>query len=274
MQKGIVYENVLTLSKRVQDGLFNIILIFGPTRSGKSTLAFQIAKTICQEVGVPFNDDNIHFSAAKLVEWLNGQKKQVGILDEGAFEMKAEDWHNAASKNLRKYIDTAAKFNQTIIVCIPKIKELHSSLVSNYHSRGFRTQINFKQNKKTGEMTWRPGNCKGYKGKKLFNQWEFEKKLNWDEDTMYKLPCTIGPYSYGKDLSFMDEVAYNKKKEEAIAQLQLDDKDENKTNALKLGKLCLYVHTNEKMPYEKIGKLIDSHTNTVGTLVRLAKSEL
>lgn len=274
MHKGIVYENVITLAKRVNDGLFNIILIFGPTRSGKSTLAFQIAKTISDKVGVPFSVDNVHFSAAELVAWLDGKKKAVGILDEGAFEMKAEDWHNAASKNLRKYIDTAAKHNQTIIVNIPKIKELHSSLISNYHSRGFRTQIIIKHNKKTGEMTWRPGNCKGYKGKKLFNQWEFEKKLNWDEDTMYKLPCTIGPYSYGKDISFIDEAAYQKKKDEAIAKLQLDDKDENKTNAVKLGKLCMHVHKEEKLAYAKIGTIISSHANTVGNLVRLAKDEI
>lgn len=264
--KGIMQKNADVMADRVKiGGLFNIIVIFGPTRSGKSTLAFQIAKHISEKLGVPFTVDNIHFDAEEYIKFLTGKKFYVGVLDEAAFDMKGEDWYNKASKKLRKYINTAAKFNQTLIICIPKLGSIHSDFVTDFHSRGIRTHISYKQ-KPDGTNVWTRGVAKGYVGEKFFKQWEHEKKFKKQENELWVYEKTIGPFQFSKNISFIDEAAYQKKKEKAIESLD-EDYDKN-DDRLKVAKLAKFLKEEKNLPYREIASILDVHENTIGNLIR------
>lgn len=158
------------LIRKINKGFFNILLIFGATRSGKSTLAFQLGDYIAQNVGVTFTDKEVFFDAAALeAECSKGKKNAVFMLDEAAFDLTGEDWAKDAQKRLKTYFSVAAKYNQTFILIIPHIEELRKYFVINEHTRGIEVYYDRK--------TLRRGRCKLYSRSKL-RQIYYLRKMN------------------------------------------------------------------------------------------------
>jgi hypothetical protein len=263
-------ENAKALAWRSLAGMPNIILIFGPTRWGKSTLAFCLAKEISEVCKVPFTVDNIDFDAEILVsEASNGKKHHVYVLDEGAFQLKGEDWQNKASKILRKFFNTAAMYNQTFIICIPFIGELHKAFIKDEHACGFRVHAKLNRKADKPEDMYKKGFVKAYK-KYLYAQWKGEKD-NVHHSTLWKYASDVPICKFPKDISFIDEDKYQEKKKAAIKKLADDESASDKSHQRKAGLLAKYVHKEQKLSYQKIGEIIGSHENTVGRLIRAVK---
>ena len=264
-------SNVEDLAIKSQAGMFNIILIFGPTRYGKSTLSFQIAKTISDYCKVPFGNENIELDAEKLMEVASlGKKHHVYVLDEGAFDLKGEDWQGKANKTLRKFFNTAAKYNQTFIINIPLIGSLHSDFVRDDHARGIRVNAQVNMDAVDPLKRYKRGYAKLYNNF-LVGQWEGCKK-KYPHSLLWKFYADTPVVSFNSNISFIDEEAYQQKKDEAIKKLG-EDKKPSGEDKKRLSLACNYLHNEYKMSYENIGKVIKVSENTVGRIVRLEKKK-
>lgn len=266
LHEGFLRSNALTLAKRVKHGgLFNIILIFGATRSGKSTLGFNIGAEIAQYCGVPFGKSHITFKAEEIVNWASkGTKFGVYMLDEGAFDVLGEEWYKKANRDLRKFIMVAAKYNQTLIVNIPEIKDLHQRIVKDYHARGFCTSIKYDRNNPKDENKWQRGFVKGYKGKDLYDFYERSKKGE-SIDFIYKTQkATLKECRFPKDYSkVIDDAIYQEMKDKAIEELTQElDNDPNDVR-YKIFLLVEHVKRKYKMSNKEACKVMDIHVQTL-----------
>jgi hypothetical protein len=267
LYKGYLRDNAKELAWRSLAGMPNIILIFGPTRWGKSTLSFCLGKEIATHCKVPFSVDEIEFDAEYLVkEASKGKKHHVYVLDEGAFQLKGEDWQNKASKVLRKFFNVAAKYNQTIIINIPFIGELHKSFIKDEHTCGLRVNARKNSKAKNPNELYERGFVKGYK-KSLSTQWHCERN-DIHHSLLWKFRPDMPICKFPKDTSFIDEVAYQKKKDAAIQTLNDQDSGSEKTYKNYAGLFAKQLHKVHKYSYLEAGKVAGIHENTIGRIIR------
>jgi hypothetical protein len=131
---------------RVKSGMFNIIIVFGATRSGKSTITRQIAHYMSKEIGVPFTlKDNVTFEADKLVEMANNpdKLKWCFVLDEASNDLMSADRGNRFQLLLTKFYNIAAKYNQTHFILLPNLQQLKKDFLTDFHTCGLETVIKY-----------------------------------------------------------------------------------------------------------------------------------
>jgi hypothetical protein len=245
--KGVLRNSVTHLIKKIDKGFFNIILIWGATRAGKSTLGFQIGDSMARTLGVSFNEDYIFFDTAELEkECSKGAKRQVFMLDEAAFDLTGEDWAKDAQKRLKTYFSVAAKYNQTFILIIPHIEELRKYFVINEHTRG----IEVKYNRKTLER----GYCTLYTRSALRSIYYLRKMNHYGKAEMMfgfkdrfpkKIPASI------------DIEKYEKRKDDAIKSQ--NEEESNQDTKMAMIWRCL----DEGLSTKQISKIVKTSIDYV-----------
>ena len=214
---------------RIKSGLFNVFFIYGETRSGKSTVARKMAYYMAKELGVPFNvKDNVHFSVEKLGEACEGAKWGVFILDEASNDLLASDRSNMFQTYLRKYFNTAAKFNQTFFILMPHLGQCKKDFLLSRHVFGIKTYFYYNKDAKTDEERWLKG--KGV----AFNYLDLLEQLDHYNGKRYK--AYMHYYGDGRDITFDSKEPYmttsewdlyEQKKDESISDMiQSYQKDE------------------------------------------------
>lgn len=225
IQDGLLRSNSNRLVTKSKKGFFNIILVWGATRSGKTTIAAQCAKHIANNLGVPFNEDHIFFDTQELVEEAKkGKQHYVYQLDEAAFELMGEDWHLKAHKNLIKLMFTAAKFNQTFFILIPKLEKLRETIVSDEHTRGLYTYYN--------QRTFERGFFRGYSNTKVMRIYDNLRNKRYDKAKNVR-PNFKGRFSQRFE-DFIDNDKYQAKKDIAINKIGKEEKKDSKVELLLL----------------------------------------
>ncbi len=199
--------NCNNIIKRSKKGIPSYIIVWGPTRSGKTTLSIQCCQYIANELGVPFNVNQVFFKAYDLLEEAKGKKNGTFLLDEGAFDLMSNEWQKQEQKNLVKYIMTAAKYAQVFFIAIPKLHKLSHDVIEDDWSRGLEVYMNKDYTRRL---------FKGFSQKKLDLIWSIQK------DKKYRYLKNISPGFRGiftKDLGDFDVETYENKKDEAIASI-------------------------------------------------------
>jgi hypothetical protein len=202
--KPLVDKSILKIKK----GYFNVLIIFGPTRTGKTTLAARIGKYMADKLGVEFNVNHIFFKAEDLLDAAEGKKRGVFQLDEAAFNLKGAEHMAVEQRNFVKYFDTAAKYNQTFLIIIPYVEELKKRFIRDEHTRG----IEVCYNKKTLDR----GYFKAYNNHELVGVYEELKKGNYTKAAK----CPYSAFGmFGDDMSFINEEIYQANKDNAIKSI-------------------------------------------------------
>lgn len=214
----LLLPNVDARVKRIQSGMFNIIIMFGATRSGKSTFSRQLAQYMSKQLGAPFSlQQNVTFEADKLAQMANDSNKKnwCFILDEASNDLLSSDRANKFQLMLIKFYNIAAKYNQTHFILLPNVQQLKKDFLSDFHSCGFETVI--KYNRKT--QLYERGHGRAYNRvdmAKLYDNWK-RNKLN---DAMTSV-------HYGFSFSFSKEEPYWNDADEAEYQGMKDAFIEN-----------------------------------------------
>jgi len=211
VQDAGLRSNLDQLILRSKKGFPNIIVVFGPTRAGKTTSTCQNAYYVATGLNMPFTNDNIFFNSDMcLREAKKGTKHGVYVMDEAAFDLMGEDWKNKADDqiNFLKMIMTAAMFAQTFFICIPKLEKLREYIVTDDHARGLEIYYNQK--------TYEKGYFKGYNRSSLIFKWVLLRMRKYSD--AQKVNCQFRG-RFHKDMSFIDTKQYQKDKEAAIQQI-------------------------------------------------------
>jgi len=231
IQDDILKRNVMKLCEKIENNFFNLVIIYGATRAGKSTLSMQMCQDMAEKLGVPFTVDNIFFGASELLdEMKKGKRKHIYQLDEAAFNLKGADWADEVQKDLIKFIDTAAKYNQTLVIIIPYIEELKYRFIRDIHT-------------KTMEVTFNPFTYeRGYV--KLYNHNHALKKYNL---LKYKQFFQAGyikntPARFTAETGNIDMAEYDRKKDAAIQALgEKEEKGKARMGDIFAGKLINFI---------------------------------
>lgn len=251
---GVLKTSMSHLVRKIEKGFFNIVLVWGGTRTGKSTLTFKCADAVARSVGVPFNDKYIFFDANELEkECSKGKKKQVYVLDEAAFDLTGEDWSKDAQKKLKTFFSVAAKYNQTFFLIIPHIEELRKYFVINEHTRGMEVKYN-RRTLERGFVTLysRSALRTIYYLRKMNHYGKAEMVFGFKDRFSKKMPASI------------DIDAYEKRKDEAIQNQQAED--DNKDTKIAMIWRCL----DEGLKPKQIAKIV----NTSLDYIYRAKSQM
>lgn len=219
-------NNLNRLVTKIRNNFFNIIIIFGATRTGKSTLATQIGYYMSHYLGNTFTtQNNIYFNVDELVEeGKKGVKNAIYQLDEAAFDLKGTDWAKSGQKQLLVLFNTAAMYNQTYIIIIPKLEELRSHFISDEHTCGLEVYYN--------KRTFERGFYKAYTSEQLMYKYVMLKNLQYQR-AMRSVFSFHGRFN--KYMNFVDEDEYLRKKIDAINKIgetQVDDNTKIKLRAL------------------------------------------
>jgi len=249
IQSETLKSNLDRLVNKINHGFFNNLIIFGPTRSGKSTLAVQIGCYLSQKIGVSFSNDDIFFDAGKMIKVAQiGKNRKVYVLDEAAFDLMGEDWQNKFQKMLIKIFMVAAKYNQTFILLIPKLEKLREFFISDEHTRAIQVYYN----KKTLER----GFFKAFSGQNLNLLYDaLRNKRYW------KLKDIRPDFNgrFNKRINYIDIDRYNKEKDDAIKNL--GNKEKQDKYKIILVKLAMILKNEYKIPYKKISRQIGKNAN-------------
>lgn len=214
---GYLRKNVKELVLRSKQGFPNIIIVFGATRSGKTTIAAQCAKEMATQLGVKFDVDNIFFdSELCLKEAKKGHRNAIYHIDEAAFDLMGEDWKNKSDTqiNFLKLIMTAAMYAQTYFLCIPKLEKLREPIVTDDHVKGLETYYNHNNYEK--------GFFRGYDRHHLLYRYTMLRSKRYKEAAQ-TIPNFKGRFS--ANLDFLDLERYLYMKKEAIDRIGENSKD-------------------------------------------------
>jgi hypothetical protein len=150
----LLRKNVDLRVKRVtqKPSLFNIFIYFGPTRSGKSTLARQIAYHMSVATGITIEWSKcIHFDVDEMYNEASKPENEFKhyILDEASFQLMSADRSTKFQLMLQKFYNTAAKYHQTHHLIMPNLQQFKKDFLLDFHTCGFETTIRY--NKRTGQ---------------------------------------------------------------------------------------------------------------------------
>ena len=254
-------KNIYKLCEKIEKGFFNIVLVFGPTRAGKSTLTMQMAQEMAHKLKVPFDVDNIHFDAELLMKDMQkGVRRGVFQLDEAAFNAKGIDWQNEVQKNLIKYVDTAAKYNQTLFILIPYIEELKYRFIRDEHTR--LCEVSFNRN------TLERGMAKLYTYFDGLMLYDLLKKKQF-----YKAhKISYKQVKFTSETGSIDMIEYERKKDEAIQNIGKESENhvKGKRNEKKWQKrtitLAKYLIDEHNMTQAQVAELLDIARPTLSLL--------
>lgn len=219
--------------KRVanQPQLFNIIIYFGATRSGKSTLARQNVAYMSHKQGLTVDWSKvIHFSAEDLFKVAHNPKMEQAhfILDEASFQLMSEDSSRKFQLMLMKFYNTAAKYHQTHHLIMPRLFQFKKDFLLDEHVCGFETYLLYNRMKKAYTI----GHAQAYDRIDLVTCYDLWKQRQWRQAISYDSNGYSfrfndeNPYFESEDLAL-----YEKKKDKAIASLESDVAPKEKKKA-------------------------------------------
>lgn len=248
-------EHCDAIVERSRMGFPTYVIVWGPTRSGKTTLSMQCCKYIANQLNVPFDSENeIWFGAEDLLEQAKGKNKGVYLLDEGAFDLMSTEWQKKEQQNMVKYMMTAAKYAQVIFIAIPKLEKLQYDIVSDDHTRG--VEIYLSKDLKRREFRIYPQDITHMK-------WYFKKKKRFKDAK--KLKGLRGTFS--SKTQFIDMDLYENKKDKAISSI---GQDENKVNKkeIELLKVLSWLRDDTNYTYKDVGKALGKRGHALGEYLR------
>lgn len=219
--------------ERIKAGLFAIYIMIGDTRTGKSTLSRKMAWYTANALGVPISvKDNVHFFAEDLLKAMYGKNKQVFILDESSNDLLAADRGNKFQLQLIKYINTAAKYNQTLFILLPNLGQLKKDFLISSHVFGFKTRVCYDETAEKVEDRWVRGRAWALSHYDLLSLHDMYRQFRYKEYMMFGGESMI-ECNFSKEESFMtpeDYELYETKKDAAINKLnRLVEKKEKKS---------------------------------------------
>jgi hypothetical protein len=220
----VLKNNLDNRIKSAKRGVPTTFVVFGPQRSGKSTLAIQSAAYCAQQLGKEFTVDHIFFDVDSFLKESVGKKNGVFVIDEAAFDLMGVDWHKAGAKKLLKYLLTGAKYGQIVFFLIPRLEKMTRNVIDDHHSKGLEIFLS------------RDGSKRSYT---LYNNdlMRIKYKLLKDYNLMGAMKVTTvhKDWTFKPDLDFIDVETYDKKKDEAIRKItELEDKEQDSAKITQL----------------------------------------
>jgi len=227
------FEKMLQLNldqiiKRAKKGLPTYVVVWGATRSGKSTLAMQSCQYISDKLKTPWGVDHVFFDSGELMEKARGKQNHVFLLDEAAFNMMGVDWQNEQQKNMIKYMMTAAKYAPVIFICIPRLEKISANIIEDEHARGL--EVYLSKNLKSRGFT-------AYTRTNMVKKWYLLRDRRFGR--AMQVPGSFRGV-FGKDTGVIDMEQYDIKKDNAIESIgKKNNKNTDKKkwimNALNMG---------------------------------------
>jgi len=235
-------KNIDLRVKRItgKPSLFNIFIYFGPTRSGKSTLARQIAYYMSTSCGIAidwnktifFDVDDMYKEAS-----LPDNLMKHFILDEATFQLMSADRSTKFQLMLQKFYNTAAKYHQTHHLIMPNIQQFKKDFLLDFHTCGFETCIRY--NKRTGQYVIGIG--KAYNRIDLATLYTKWKKDQFVEAINYRTSGFSFNFTAKEEYwSAEDEANYQQRKDKAIqTMIRKAEKEKKPKESDEYGKLLL-----------------------------------
>lgn len=225
--------------ERIRAGLFAVYIMLGDTRTGKSTLSRKMAWYTANALGVPMSvQDNIHFFADDLLKALPGKNRGVFILDEASNDLLASDRSNKFQIQLIKYVNTAAKYNQTLFILLPNLGQLKKDFLLSSHVFGFKTRVLYNSSGETPEKRWVRGFAWAYSHYDLLTLYDLYRQYRYKQYMMFagesQISCHFTPEE--PYLTQEDYDLYESKKDAAIAKMaekknrKKEEKEEEEEN--------------------------------------------
>lgn len=225
-----LYEIVkLSHEREVRSNNDTCIIFSGKVGTGKSNITTLMCAAKSYLSGRVYNVNQVFFDPEEMLKFGTTTADQIIHFDEGVFGLLASDWQNKFSKLLMKFLYVCRKKRHFICIAIPdffKLKDFVAlersvGLVHTYLRNGVEIGrfVYFREKKKEALYNvWKRS------GIKAFNKWysfrgSFPKSL---------------PY-------ILDEEAYEKKKDIAIAGIMSDDKSSYNKEKIQLDELKMKV---------------------------------
>ena len=132
----LVYSNLinrlaLKIKAKIEKDNQALIVISGPTSSGKSTLAVWIIKELCSLFGWPFDFDDIYlYSPEDLARKLKRKSaNKINWFDEGSVAMDSLSTTSKVGKLFSQFFNTMRLRHYITIVCSPDDAELSKRIM-------------------------------------------------------------------------------------------------------------------------------------------------
>ena len=125
LYKGLAEAFVAEMHKNIEDNFDNLVVIYGGEGTGKSHLAYYIAKLFNPDFDMEKNyiyeyNDFLN----RITEDLNNPPGTVYWLDEGSNIASNRDWMQTDNKEFIKVLEMFRSRGWTLIICIPKLDRL------------------------------------------------------------------------------------------------------------------------------------------------------
>lgn len=222
IQDDTLLKNLDLRVKRVVEKpqLFNIIIYFGATRSGKSTLARLNASYMAHKQGITIDWKKcLHFGAEELFKVAHNpaMEQQHFILDEASFQLMSEDTNRTFQLMLMKFYNTAAKYHQTHHLIMPRLFQFKKDFLLDEHVCGFETYLSYSR--KTQKYII--GKAQAYDRIDLvtcYDMWkrqQYKQAINFESSGFSFTFNHRNPFFSEEDLTF-----YEQAKDKAIASLE------------------------------------------------------
>jgi len=215
----VLKSNLDNRIKSAKRGVPTTFVVFGPQRSGKSTLAIQSAAYCAQKLGKEFTVDNIFFDVDSFLEKSVGVKNGVFVIDEAAFDLMGVDWHKQGAKKLLKYLLTGAKYGQMVFFLIPRLEKMTRNVIDDHHSKGMEIFLSRDGSKRSFTL---------YNNDLMRIKYKLLKDYNLHG--AMKITKVRKDWTFKPDLDFIDVEEYDRKKDEAIKKITNSEEEspENK----------------------------------------------
>ena len=205
--------------RRTKKNWDNLIIIDGPERSGKSTLARAIAYYISYTKGAKFTIENIFFDPDEMLEYATTHQDEMIIWDEAAFGGQSNQWQNEVQRKMNTMLMVCGKFKNTYIFIIPSFFRLNRYLaidrslgLIHVYSPDLITRGQFICLSEAQKI-------------RAYNKY---RQTEWyGKQHSFRGTFTI------KNQDFIDEAVYEAKKDAAIKKF-LEDKGQKKKDKLEL----------------------------------------
>ena len=108
-----------------------VVIIRGHTGSGKSHLAMQLIKRICERLKLPFDINEMYlYSLYDLAEKIQRKSKNpINWYDEGSITFNSLDSTSEAGKLMGMFFDTMRIDHYISIICLPSDKEMSGRII-------------------------------------------------------------------------------------------------------------------------------------------------
>lgn len=193
--------------KRMKTKRDVVLLVDGNEGDGKSNITSMVCSYVAEKTGRKYTVDNVFFDINKMVDFAKKGEKKIIHWDEGALGGLASDWWNKNQKLFVKLLMVARKKQHFFVICIPKFYKLNEYLACD-RSIGL-IHVYSADNLERGRFTYYNDAKKDI----LYDDWKRKHRKS------YKMKYNF----HGKFpdcLKYLiDEEAYEKKKDEAIEQL-------------------------------------------------------